>query len=663
MPFRYFYSIILGLAFFNSSAFGFQKQENPPTAEQAENWTRLIKEEDTPDSVKTQLYLQLINFYESSEEYETMARQAIDFFHYPTFLDSSNWVKKSFLEKALSYRNQIEDSLLLGNLELKIAGAWFNLQEFDSAISHYTRALEHLDENDSLYIADTYFFRGQAEDYQGNMLEAMQDYQIARDIYESQGDEDFANYTKGGMAILFSKYGIYEPAQGIREELVEFYKTREIEGDLGVQLYNMAETYRKMGEENLQLQKLKELEALIPFEPEDFYLEAMTYFSLSRHFGEKNELESQREYFQKGEEVKDKVPQNWNENGAYLITKGLLEIKSGNLAQGKAIAQRLLELSASKENMDHRIGALELLEEAYEKSGQTDEALNALRQLTSYKDSIFEANQATSFAYYQTLYETEKKEREILRKNLELEDLQTESRFRIQVFLGVILILIVGGIIFFLSLNLKNTRKAKKIQEEFSQELLKIQEEERKRISKDLHDGLGQSLLLIKNKVALNQPENAGEMLDTAISELRSIARSLHPMQLEKLGLAQALIHLLDQIDSETDIFVSHEIDPLSKTLDKNVELQLYRIAQESINNILKHSEAKAMRVLLVQRENHIELSIEDNGKGFDFSEKYQDFHSLGLKTLKERTASIKGTMKVNSEKGKGTKLSFLIYG
>ena len=132
--------------------------------------------------------------------------------------------KKSFLEKALSYRNQIEDSLLLGNLELKIAGAWFNLQEFDSAISHYTRALEHLDENDSLYIADTYFFRGQAEDYKGNMLEAMQDYQIARDIYESQGDEDFANYAKGGMAILFSKYGIYEPAQDIREELVEFYK-------------------------------------------------------------------------------------------------------------------------------------------------------------------------------------------------------------------------------------------------------------------------------------------------------------------------------------------------------------------------------------------------------------------------------------------------------
>jgi signal transduction histidine kinase len=134
-------------------------------------------------------------------------------------------------------------------------------------------------------------------------------------------------------------------------------------------------------------------------------------------------------------------------------------------------------------------------------------------------------------------------------------------------------------------------------------------------------------------------------------------------MQLEKLGLAQALIHLLDQIDSETDFFVSHEIEPLSKTLDKNVELQLYRIAQESINNILKHSEAKAMRVLLEQRENHIELSIEDNGKGFDFSEKYQDFHSLGLKTLKERTGSIKGTMKVNSEKGKGTKLSFFIYG
>ena len=68
------------------------------------------------------------------------------------------------------------------------------------------------------------------------------------------------------------------------------------------------------------------------------------------------------------------------------------------------------------------------------------------------------------------------------------------------------------------------------------------------------------------------------------------------------------------------------------------------------------------MKLELLKHNSHVELIIEDNGKGFDFSEKFNDFHSLGLKTLKERTAAISGTMKVNSEKGKGTKLSFLVY-
>ena len=133
-------------------------------------------------------------------------------------------------------------------------------------------------------------------------------------------------------------------------------------------------------------------------------------------------------------------------------------------------------------------------------------------------------------------------------------------------------------------------------------------------------------------------------------------------MQLEKLGLSKAAEHLLDQIDRETDIFVSSEIEEIRGMLKKDEELQLYRILQESINNVLKHSEASALRVLLKKISKGVELKIEDNGKGFDFSEKFNDFQSLGLKTLKERTASIQGSMKVSSEKGSGTSLSFIVY-
>ena len=111
-----------------------------------------------------------------------------------------------------------------------------------------------------------------------------------------------------------------------------------------------------------------------------------------------------------------------------------------------------------------------------------------------------------------------------------------------------------------------------------------------------------------------------GELLDTAINELRAIARSLHPMQLEKLGLAKAIKYLLDQVDRETAIFVSSEIEDLGGTLEKSKELQIYRIFQESLNNILKHAEASAIQVSLVKLKNKVVMTISDNGKGFDFS-------------------------------------------
>jgi len=226
-----------------------------------------------------------------------------------------------------------------------------------------------------------------------------------------------------------------------------------------------------------------------------------------------------------------------------------------------------------------------------------------------------------------------------------------------------LLILIITGaeIAIFLWKNLKEYRKKALMTSKFAQELLKNQETERVRISKDLHDGLGQSLLLIQNKVQLNHDIPTEELLDTAISELHSIARSLHPMQLEKLGLEKTIQILLDQVDQETDLFVSSELEDLGKVLTKEKELHIYRIFQQSLNNVLKHAEASAMKVYLTKDRNSITLSVSDNGKGFDFSEKYNGYESLGLKTLKGRIVCIQGTMKVSSEKGKGTTLNFIV--
>lgn len=388
----------------------------------------------------------------------------------------------------------------------------------------------------------------------------------------------------------------------------------------------------------------------------------MLKLSLSIYYGEQADLAKQSEYFDQAKNLLPNVPEISESNPTYLKALGLIAYNRTDYEAAENLAQQSLRNATVSQNMDHIIHSYQMLRDIYQKLDQPEKALETHQALTHYKDSIFTANQASTFSYYQTLYETEKKELEILNKTQEIESINQKNTARLRWIFLIVFLLIVGAVLVFLWKNLQHEKRNKEMQSKFAQELLKNQEQERIRISKDLHDGIGQSLLLIKNKVTLAKDSSTGKLLDTTISELRSIARSLHPMQLEKLGFTKAAEHLLEQIDQETEFFVSYDIGNLESVLSKDIELQLYRILQESINNVLKHSDASALRVNFRKIEHAVELKIEDNGNGFDFSQKLNDFQSLGLKTLKERIASLQGTMKVNSEKGMGTSLSFIVY-
>ena len=185
------------------------------------------------------------------------------------------------------------------------------------------------------------------------------------------------------------------------------------------------------------------------------------------------------------------------------------------------------------------------------------------------------------------------------------------------------------------------------------------QEKERRRISKDLHDGLGQRLLLIKNKLVDSKDERTKEMVDFAIDEVRSISRDLHPFQLQEMGITKAIINTLSEVDENTTLFVSSEIDNIDNVFSPEQEVNIYRIVQESMTNILKHAKAEATRISVKKFTNSIVISVKDNGVGFDFPEKLQNLKSLGLKTLLERTKFLNGQMKVQSIKDSGTTIEF----
>lgn len=214
-------------------------------------------------------------------------------------------------------------------------------------------------------------------------------------------------------------------------------------------------------------------------------------------------------------------------------------------------------------------------------------------------------------------------------------------------------------------------------QEMFSQRLIVSQEQERKRIAGELHDSLGQLLLVIKNRAFLGlnsiekenvnpkavtaSREQLSEILSSAteaIAQTRQIAYALRPLHLERLGLTSALEEMIDNVAASTGILFDVEIIELNDYLSLDEQINLFRIVQESVNNIVKHSGATRAGVSITRDENAIEIKITDNGKGFDTSKTPDDNSQrtgLGLTSIAERARILGANFSLESTPENGT--------
>lgn len=208
--------------------------------------------------------------------------------------------------------------------------------------------------------------------------------------------------------------------------------------------------------------------------------------------------------------------------------------------------------------------------------------------------------------------------------------------------------------------------KERAAQQFFSQQLIESQEQERRRIAAELHDGIGQSLVILKNRatISLNTPEDHERLLaqmeeisdgtSTVISEVRGIARNLHPFQIDLLGLTTALKTMIDEAMEVSDIKFTHTIDEIDGFLSKEAEINLYRIVQEAVNNVIKHSNATITNISLNKNEQTLDLIIEDNGKGFSFDSQNQE-RGFGLIGISERANMLNAQLEFKSSPENGT--------
>jgi len=206
---------------------------------------------------------------------------------------------------------------------------------------------------------------------------------------------------------------------------------------------------------------------------------------------------------------------------------------------------------------------------------------------------------------------------------------------------------------------------------DFTKQLIETQESERQRIALELHDSIGQSLVVIRNRalMGLNTPDKVERVLDqmqeiseasaAALQETREIAHNLHPYQIKHLGLPTALRSLVTDVGASSGIEFNTEITEEALELPEETAINIYRIAQECLNNIVRHSEAQRADLELRRTGRSLLLSIRDHGKGFD---RTASRPGLGLNGISERAAMIGGSIKVESRPGKGTAVELLVY-
>jgi len=558
---------------------------------------------------------------------------------------------------------KIQNKKNLAHLYLKRAGASFQTDNLEKAIVDYQRAEElYHQTKDSIFEADAIYFNGHASERLGKLTQAVLKYQKANKLYALLKDTTYVAYSGLAMAGVFSQLYLLDQSFAERKKIRELLnnqknKDYKVLSELCIndaRGFVKKKEYKK--EEEAYLQALQFLQKAKYARNEKFRVRAY----LSEFYSRQNKIGIAKKYLDTISLEEDLI-QGPYDGLFYLKALSRFKVAEGKYHEAIPVFEKEIAIFKNANDIRGQVALEKELSRAYTKINKPIEALDHLNKYRILKDSIYNLTRSNSVIYYQTLYETEKRESKIALQEANIVTLEAKDKAKKN-------LLIFGGIglsLLFLSIYLYRNKtllvRNKKLQQSFLQELLQTQERVSKRISKDLHDSVGQSLLLVKNRILKNKDDQTAEVVDGVINEVRSISRSLHPFKLEELGLTVTLQSSVEMIDESYDIFVSAEIDNIDGVFDHEKEINIYRLVQESFNNILKHSNARSAEIKVVNKDQNVEISIKDNGKGFDVLKEKTAVSKIGLKTLSERSKFLKANFKIFSQFNEGTTLIFNI--
>ena len=240
-------------------------------------------------------------------------------------------------------------------------------------------------------------------------------------------------------------------------------------------------------------------------------------------------------------------------------------------------------------------------------------------------------------------YQTAQKEQKLAIQKDEIEQKNTSIALLIASIIGLFFLIFT----YYLWQKQKTLKQDKTNSMNFTKQLLENTEDERKRIASDLHDSISHELLNLKS-IFKQDFATVNTKIDSIINDIRGISRNLHPVMFDKIGLEPNIEQLVERIQQQNDFMVSTEIN-YKGSLNSADELQIYRIIQEALTNIIKYAKAHAGKITIEENQTTIFIEIKDNGKGFNVKETLNNGKSFGLHNIIERSRVIGGEAKVLS--------------
>lgn len=546
----------------------------------------------------------------------------------------------SYLKRGLKLSEEMGNRQKTAEMHRDIGGIYCYSKRYDEALASYARSLATFEAIQlPMYTASV--LRGMATVYNltGRLEEALQCYRRSLAIaYEGRNHHA---RTFGEMSVLYAKRGDLDSAIVLATKAVEM--ARE-------------------------------------WEDRDTETSALKY--LSTHHEEKGDFANAYEFLRLSSVLRDSLLTLEN-----LRTINEMEAKYNAAEKQRTIAQleaekqrQLLALTEKEKQL-----AVQRLEAEYNRQQAVWHA-----QRDSLRMLILE--QRTKELKLQKL----EKEKVTKERNHQASIASRETSLRNVLLLGLLLTVAVGVLSFkrvqsrrreaslqaeaaqyrmqaakaqALAMQVEIEQRERQAQRRYAKQLIDTQERERKRIAGELHDSLGQELLVIKNRTlyalqnntlseqARDEFEQLERMATAALKNVRHISHDLRPYQLDRIGLTKTIRSTLQQLGEQTGLAIASDIDDIDGLFPKDDETNIYRIVQESMNNVLKHSGATTADVRIKRGEERITLAITDNGKGIGTTAPTSPTAGFGMQNMRERAEMLGGVLRLTDAPGGGAKV------